>query len=99
MWYPQQPPPHGYTYGYAYDHGNHLPPPKTGNLELILLLAIGLPMLVLAVGSAVFFVLTDRGTVTVRDTLGTETTDEAPTMRLDPGTSPPGSTPQQSPVQ
>jgi hypothetical protein len=97
VWYPQQGP-HGYGYGYSFGYG-YLPPPpppKKGNVDMILLLAIGLPMLLLAPSSAVYFVLTDRGTVTVRDSL--ETTGGDPAVRLDTGTAPPDVAPGQTPA-
>ncbi|MGP3959957.1 hypothetical protein ACTWPT_28500 [Nonomuraea sp. 3N208] len=71
MSHPQQPPgqqpPHGYGNGYGpptqpgYGHQPPVPPPppeRGGNLGMILLLAIGLPLLVLGGCGAVFFVLT-----------------------------------------
>ncbi|MGN9837387.1 hypothetical protein ACTMTI_04595 [Nonomuraea sp. H19] len=104
MSYPQQPPgqqpPHGYGYTTPappyYDH--QPPPPKNGNLDVILLLAIGMPMLLLAAGGAVFFVLTDRATVAVHDSLE-ETTENGPTVRLEPGTVPPSVVPEQTPAE
>ncbi|TMS00434.1 hypothetical protein [Nonomuraea basaltis] len=93
---PQQPPgqqpPHGYEYGHTPPYyGHESPPPKKGNLDVILLLAIGLPVLLLAAGGALFFVLADQGAVAVRDSL--ETTEDVPTVRLDPGT------PEQTPAE
>ncbi|MFI7707232.1 hypothetical protein [Nonomuraea sp. NPDC049480] len=86
MWYPQ-PPPHGY--GYGFQPQPPPPPPKAGNLEMFLLLVIGLPVMLLAAGSAVFFVLTDRGTVSVADALESGDTGEVPTVRIETGTTPP----------
>ncbi|MGP3920616.1 hypothetical protein [Nonomuraea sp. 10N515B] len=109
MSYSQQPPgqqpPQGHGYGYGpptqpgYGHQPPPPPPdKSGNLGVILLLVIGLPLLLLGGCGAVFFVLTaEQGSVAVRDVLETEAGDNPPDVQLDPGTDPPASAaPQQS---
>ncbi|MGI5285320.1 DUF4352 domain-containing protein [Nonomuraea polychroma] len=93
MSYPQQPPgqqpPHGHGYGYGYQPP---PPPEKGNLAVILLLAIGLPLLLLGGCGAVFFVLTaDQSSVAAREALQTEADEDPPDVQLDPGTAPPPS--------
>ncbi|MFC4111166.1 hypothetical protein [Nonomuraea zeae] len=81
MSYPPQPPS-------GYDHRQ----PPRNDLSIILLLAIGLPILVLSGGGAVFFVLTaETAKVTVQgggDSLVTETAANPPEIQLDVGAPP-----------
>jgi hypothetical protein len=59
---------------------------------VILLLAIGLPLLLLGGFGAVFFVLTtDQSSVAAREALQTQADEDPPDVQLDPGTAPPPS--------
>ncbi|MEU6792695.1 DUF4352 domain-containing protein [Nonomuraea wenchangensis] len=99
MSYPPPPPPYGY--GYAYGHGYEHPPepmpPDRGNVPLILLLAIGLPLLLLSGAGSVYFVLTaGEASVAARHATEAGSGDDAPDVLFDqdPSQTPsPSSTP------
>ncbi|MFG1709375.1 DUF4352 domain-containing protein [Nonomuraea sp. M3C6] len=95
MSYPQQPPGHHPPHGYGYQ-----PPPQKNNLGVILLLAIGLPVLLLGGCGAMFFVLTaETATVTAQEgdslDLRTEADDDQPKVQLDLS-NPPSAAPEQA---
>ncbi|MET8985636.1 DUF4352 domain-containing protein [Nonomuraea wenchangensis] len=97
MSYPPPPPPYGYGYGYGHGYG-HPPeplPPDRGNFALILLLAIGLPLLLLSGAGSVYFVLTaGEASVAARHAAEAETGDDAPDVLFDQD---PSQTPSPSP--
>ncbi|MCK2214174.1 DUF4352 domain-containing protein [Actinomadura sp. ATCC 31491] len=89
MTYPPPPPPYGPGYGPAYGYGpgpGHPPEPPAdrGNLGLILLLAIGLPLLLLSGVGSVYFVLTaGEASVAARQATAAEGDDGAPDVLFD----------------
>ncbi|QYC45974.1 Telomeric repeat-binding factor 2 [Nonomuraea coxensis DSM 45129] len=98
MSYPPPPPTYGYGHGYGYGHPQEPLPPDRGNLALVVLLAIGLPLLVLSGAGSVYFVLTaGEASVAARQATESGSGDDSPDVLFDqdPSQSP---SPSSSPV-